>query len=67
MQSSLILNHLLSGTYVFTNKKKNLSPYISEPSKVLERARGFVPVAPVETDKYVDKYSDAQVSVCFCI
>jgi len=35
--------------------------FIADPDTVLQRSRGYVPVAPVATDKFKDKYKSAQV------
>ncbi|KAH3798208.1 putative protein-lysine deacylase ABHD14B isoform X2 [Dreissena polymorpha] len=32
-----------------------------DPSKVQEKSRGFVPVAPVNTEKYLDQYKSAHI------
>lgn len=36
--------------------------FISEPESVLSRARGYVPVAPINTGGHVQQYKKAQVS-----
>ena len=40
--------------------------FIADPDTVLQRSRGFVPVAPVATDKFKDKYKSAQVRGMHC-
>ncbi|XP_052790466.1 protein ABHD14A-like [Mya arenaria] len=54
LDKPVIISPSMSGGYSL--------PYLfNEPATVLERSRGFVPVAPVSTAEYKDKFKDAKI------
>ena len=65
LTAPLIISPSLSGSY-------SLHYLFSQPDKVLKRAAGYVPVAPVSTEKYTaEQYKQLKVWIlvkyCLCL